>query len=144
MMWHTHALFAVLLAFLFVPLGMKTTAAAFILLALGSLVPDLDLHFGEHRKHLHNVFAAAGFTGGVVTVLRLLNLASTDALFAAGVFLTGYLAHLLLDSVTLWGLMPLWPLRETRFRGPFRVGGDKEGLFFVVLILVIAIILLFR
>ncbi|MEF8852582.1 MAG: metal-dependent hydrolase [Haloarculaceae archaeon] len=58
-----HVLNAVLLAvgvgFVLQPSGdsetLRTIAAVFVPLVLGALFPDVDTHFGKHRKTLHNL-----------------------------------------------------------------------------------------
>lgn len=53
-------LLAVALGFVLEPAGdlttFRTIAAVFVPLVLGALFPDVDTHFGKHRKTLHNVF----------------------------------------------------------------------------------------
>jgi len=52
-------LLAVALGFILEPAGdlatFRTVAAVFVPLVLGALFPDVDTHFGKHRKTLHNL-----------------------------------------------------------------------------------------
>ena len=46
--------------------------------------------------------------------------------------------HLIADSLTHMGIMPLWPITKPKFNGPFRTGSMGE---FGIMILIIIILL---
>lgn len=81
---------------------------------VAGVFPDNDVKFGVHRKTLHNVFVlaltsiAAGFVGGFL-------LGPQGALVAGLAWMAGMLSHLLLDSLTVYGVAWLYPLKRETF-----------------------------
>lgn len=91
---------------------------------LGGLLPDVDT-VCCHRKLLHNVW--------VPLVLFLWG--GSLALFVS------YLFHLLLDSLTPFGVNWFWPIKVKRIRGPVRTGGFLDYVFaFLFLILTFVLV----
>ncbi|WP_415378698.1 metal-dependent hydrolase [Halosimplex sp. TS25] len=113
-----HVLNAVFLAvglgFILEPAGdaatFRTVAAVFVPLVLGALFPDVDTHFGKHRKTLHNVFVL-----GIVAAYPLY----FDNL--QWVWL-GVLTHYVLDVFgTTRGIALFYPLWDEEFGAPVGV-----------------------
>ena len=84
----------------------------------GALLPDLDT-VCCHRKILHNLWVSFVF------------------LYFGGLSLfIGYLSHLVLDSLTPWGVNWLYPFPAPKLRGPVRTGSFADyvmGAAFLIL-----------
>ena len=79
----------------------------------------------RHRGFLHSfVFAAIVYFG-----IRYI---FSPAIATAAVI--GYSSHLLLDSLTKEGVMPLWPLSEMKLKGFIKTGGLAEKLLFAAMV----------
>ena len=129
----THLIFGflVLLMFSFVftfPLHISLFAFA------GILIPDIDIKVRKlHRKAFHNlwilvIFLFLGFSIGLFDRISGI------------VFAVGFLSHLIGDSLTHRGIMPLWPIKAPKFNGPLRTGKIEEFLLILVLLMGIYII----
>ncbi len=98
---------------------------------IGVLIPDLDTKFRKyHRKLFHNIwiliiFLFIGFVLGVFN--REIGI----------IFSIGFISHLIGDSLTHRGIMPLWPIKKPKFNGPVKTGGLGEYLIVLVLLLLI-------
>ena len=90
----------------------------------GALLPDLDT-ICCHRKILHNLWVslAVFYFGGF-------------PLFA------GYLSHLVLDSLTPWGVNWFYPLPAPKLRGPVRTGSLADYILGVVFLILSALVIL--
>lgn len=86
---------------------------------IAAVLPDQDLRLGlKHRGVTHSLLALALMIGTAWYVDHRLAL-------AVGV---GYGSHLLLDSLTIWGIPALWPV-QNRFRlAKLRTGGRFDHL----------------
>jgi membrane-bound metal-dependent hydrolase YbcI (DUF457 family) len=113
-----HVLNAVLLAiglgYILEPAGdvatFRTIAAVFVPLILGALFPDVDTHFGKHRKTLHNLFVLAVVLAYPIYFDNL-----------QWVWL-GVLSHYVLDVLgTTRGLALFYPLWDTEYNVPLGV-----------------------
>jgi inner membrane protein len=102
---------------------------------IGALIPDLDIKTRKyHRKLFHNIW--------MLIILLFIGL-STGIFFSreAGiVFSIGFLSHLVGDSLTHNGIMPLWPVKKPKFNGPVKTGGLGEYLIVIVLLLMIYLV----
>ena len=97
---------------------------------IGVLIPDIDTKFRKfHRKVFHNIWFL------VICLFALFNLGVDRT--AAVVFSIGFLSHLVADSLTHRGIMPLWPIERPKFNGPIKTGGFGEYLIVLVLLLLI-------
>jgi len=97
---------------------------------VGALLPDIDTKFKKfHRKLLHNIWFL------IISLFVLYNLGFDRA--AAIVFSIGFISHLIGDSLTHRGIMPLWPIEKPKFNGPVKTGGLGEYLIILVLLLMI-------
>lgn len=127
----THLLFAALLFLvLYQALHLPLALAAFAL--VGALLPDLDLRF-MHRKLLHNIW--------VLLILEWAALASGFVVMPQAIaFAIGWMSHLIADSLTHMGVMPLWPIPWPKFRGAIRTGGASELVLMLVLLAGVVIV----
>jgi len=98
---------------------------------IGVLIPDLDVKPRKyHRKLFHNIwiliiFLFMGFVLGIFN-------RETGIIFSIG-----FISHLIGDSLTHRGIMPLWPVKKPKFNGPVKTGGLEEYLIVLVLLLLI-------
>ena len=129
-----HVLNAVILAvglgFVLEPAGdlttFRTIAAVFVPLVLGALFPDVDTHFGKHRKTLHNLFVL-----GVVAAYPVF----FDNL--QWVWL-GVVTHYVLDILgTTRGIALFYPLWDEEFGAPIGVPVSSD--YSNVMMLVISV-----
>ena len=108
------ALLAVGLGFVLEPAGdartFETVGVVFVPLVLGALFPDVDTHFGKHRKTLHNLFVL-----GVVAAYPLF----VDNLHWVWL---GVVTHYVLDVLgTTRGIALFYPLWDEEFGVPVGV-----------------------
>ena len=108
------ALLAIGLGYIVEPSGtmktFETIAAVFVPLVLGALFPDVDTHFGKHRKTLHNLFVL-----GIVAAYPVF----FDNL--QWVWL-GVVTHYVLDALgTTRGLALFYPFWNEEFGAPIGV-----------------------
>jgi len=92
---------------------------------LGKKVKVISLFF-EHRGFFHSIFAAILFGGLAYYLLKGYFLA---------VFI-GYFSHIVIDAITLEGIMPLHPVSRFKLKGIFRTGSVFEYIIFVLMIIV--------
>ncbi|WP_135366291.1 metal-dependent hydrolase [Halosimplex halophilum] len=113
-----HVLNAVFLAvglgFILEPAGdvatFRTIAAVFVPLVLGALFPDVDTHFGKHRKTLHN--------------LPILGIVAAYPIYFGNLHWVwlGVLTHYVLDALgTTRGIALFYPLWDEEFGAPIGV-----------------------
>lgn len=122
----------------------------FLAVLLGSVLPDADLASSSlgrwkifwplraltrHRGFFHSVTACFAVSMALAFVLPL---------WSFGVFL-GFAGHLVLDSFTVEGVRPFWPLRPG-VRGVLRTGslgekGVQIGLVVLVVLLGLRLVL---
>lgn len=107
-----------------------------VAMLIGSILPDIDTAtsfigsklrivslFFKHRGAIHS------FTILVACTI-LFYILTTNAFYSLA-FASGYLSHLLLDSLTPKGVLWLWPSKK-RVRGVFRTAGLFDFLFLVL------------
>lgn len=116
-----------------------------VLFMFFSLLPDLDSYsskiskslrvvsffvklLSSHRGLLHGVF--------IPFFVSLILFVFNHKFLALAVFL-GYLSHLVLDAVTVGGIVPFAPLFNKKIRGFIKVGSFLENLVFLILIVLI-------
>lgn len=94
----------------------KKVAVVFVPLVLGALFPDVDTHFGDHRKTLHNL-ATLGIVAAYPLVFGNLH----------WVWL-GVVTHYVLDVLgTTRGIALFYPLSREEFGAP--VGVSDDGIY---------------
>ena len=111
-----------------------------------ALLPDLDVKnstlsrnfpflswFAKHRGMLHSFLAA-------VVGYFLISLFS-EALGIA--FFLGYCSHLMLDMITVQGVVLLAPFSRKRFRGFLKTGSFEERMLFLLVCVLIVFALFF-
>lgn len=89
-------------------------ASPVVLVSLGALLPDFDHHLGGelgelwgHRGIFHTPFSAI-LLG--LSVLLLLSLLGSDSRKKIATYISlGYMSHLLLDYITVFGIMVFFP-----------------------------------
>ena len=128
---NTHIVFAILLFFI-LQFTMQLPWSLAIFAAVGALLPDIDLKF-MHRKLLHNIWAMLLFSW-VCTAISLINGQQAIALSI------GWASHLIADSLTHHGIMPLWPITWPKFKGIITTGGKSEWLLMGVLLLALGFV----
>jgi len=97
---------------------------------VGALLPDIDTKFKKfHRKLFHNIWFL------IIALFAIFNLGFDRT--AAIIFSIGFISHLIGDSLTHRGIMPLWPIEKPKFNGPVKTGGLGEYLIILVLLLMI-------
>jgi len=98
---------------------------------VGVLIPDLDVKPRRyHRKLFHNLW---------VLVIFLFIGFSLNVFDREGgiIFSIGFVSHLIGDSLTHKGIMPLWPVKKPKFNGPIKTGGLGEYLIVLLLLILI-------
>ncbi len=130
---HTHLLFA-LLFFLLLNQYFHFPLYLAVFAFIGTTIPDLDLKVRKlHRKIFHNLWFLL-----IITIL-LLEASIFDQRVAI-VFSLGFISHLVADSLTHMGIMPLWPIKKPKFNGPFKTGGLGELGILIGLIIIVFVI----
>jgi|SRR3989344_4759365 len=142
MRWTTHFLFAVLAAYLF---AKEQGGFVMGLVLLGSFLPDIDHPqsklgskikwvgwLSQHRGFWHTPFAMLAVSSIVIVL--------TQVKMGVG-FGIGYASHIILDTLTIKGVMLFYPFTRKRITGPIETGSISEGLFFVLLFITLLIIL---
>jgi len=148
-MYKTHVIFALfvyLLIALLLPLNKEFYAL--LIVALGSLMPDIDssssyinnkLRIGKlaaitsrHRGFWHSIFGMLVILVCFGILFLILNIQVALILYLA----FGYLMHLLADSLTVSGIRPFWKYSSFEIKWKIKTNGIFEYiLFFVLLIL---------
>tara|TARA_Y100000310_G_scaffold17224_1_gene17094 strand:+ start:4304 stop:4747 length:444 start_codon:yes stop_codon:yes gene_type:complete len=147
MQYHTHLLFALLLA-LYTKDYFQADLFFIIIVLIGSLLPDLDetkSYLGRRIPFLPTIskllFGHRGIYHSIPFAILLTLLINIFSFKAAIAILIGYLSHILLDSITKQGIQPLWPLK-LRMKGPIKTGGLFEKIFTILILIAIIIVIL--
>lgn len=127
---YTHLVFALLL-FLLLNQVFHFPMYLALFAFMGAMLPDMDLKVKKlHRKIFHNIWFL------MIVLFVLFELAFIDQRVAI-VFSIGFISHLIADSLTHMGIMPLWPIKKPHFNGPFKTGKMGEYLLLTIMILII-------
>lgn len=125
MLGTTHLLFSFLFGSLFLDYFFPGSLIAKIifasLLLAGTFLPDLDLKIPalKHRGIFHTIWP--------VIIILIVNVAFAKYLpFPIIALAIGYGSHLLADSLTKFGIAPLFPLSKQEIRGPIKTGSISE------------------
>jgi membrane-bound metal-dependent hydrolase YbcI (DUF457 family) len=122
MLGTTHLLFSFLFgSFLFNYLSPPTLLGKIIfaaLLLIGTFFPDLDLKIPalKHRGIFHTIWP----------VLLILIVNFVFMKYSILALAIGYGSHLIADSLTVFGVAPIYPISEKRIRGPIKTGSFTE------------------
>jgi inner membrane protein len=150
-MFKTHVAFALLLAVIFVQwFDMQHWYLFLFVTVFMAGIPDIDVHkskFGSKVKPLswliNLFFGHRGLFHSFILAIALYFVFSSfgsNTLGAAA--LLGYSSHLVLDSLTRQGIMPLTPISRFRLRGLIKTGDVVDwGLFFVFIVLTILVLI---
>jgi inner membrane protein len=139
MLFKTHFAFGLFIYLLFFSYFQRPVLTLIGLL-IGIIIVDLDSKkskFGKawylrpiqwltkHRKIFHTILF-----GIVITVLL-----STINIEISFGFFVGFISHLILDSMTIHGIAPLYPFTQQKISGYIKSGGIGEDIIFVLLFL---------
>jgi inner membrane protein len=151
MMFKTHMAFAFLLGLLFVSfLQIRNQILFMIIILMGASMPDIDLYkskAGEKIKPIsfiiNLIFKHRGFFHSIYPpiIIYLFFVAFNQSVLGLAI-MVGYISHLALDSLTLLGIQPLWPLKKG-LRGFLKTGTKVDYVLFVIFC-ILGISLLFR
>lgn len=134
-MFWTHLVFGFLLGTLGILYFRPENQILFMILALtGSALPDIDhprSRLGRKTGIIGLLFQHRGFFH---SLFMLLAIAIAGTLISEGIYIyalvIGFGSHLLIDSITREGIMPLHPLSRIRLRGPIYTGKKLEWIIF--------------
>lgn len=125
MLGATHLLFSFLFGSLFLDYVFPGSLVAKIifaaLLLAGTFLPDLDLKIPalKHRGVFHTIWP--------VIIILIVNAVFAKYLpFPIIALAIGYGSHLIADSITKFGTMPLYPLSKQKISGPIDTGSISE------------------
>ena len=153
MIWLTHLAFGLVMFLVFRNWMGGELAIALAICMIGALLPDIDHHKSKvgrklpvishiiswvfnHRGLVHSVIGMVVFTAVALLATNALGGNSIYALW----FLTGYASHLIVDSLNPSGVAWLAPFTSKRARGSIRTSSFSEGLFLVVLLVVVGVV----
>ena len=122
-----------------------STILFFLLILLGSILPDIDekhsrinkwfgivgsivAFFAKHRGFFHSLL----FHGIIFFAISYF-----FNTYYAWALLLGYTAHIVGDGITPMGVQLFYPFSQFKIRGPIKTGGFWEGIIMIVLIIVI-------
>lgn len=154
-MFRTHILFALFFYLLFIKIFSLNVSLVFAaILCFGSILPDIDSPssyvnakylfgigktisaFSKHRGFWHSIFG--------MLIFLAISFAAVCFLKAPFVFVfalpIGYMLHLAADSFNISGIKWFW--KRGRISGPIRTGSVFEQLFFIILLLGTAYIII--
>jgi len=137
MLLRTHLAFAILI-FLLIFGNIGNKILFFILLIIGTILPDIDSKkskFGKkwYFRPLQWIFSHRGFFHTVLFGLIFFFLLYLFNIWVSFGFLTGFLIHLFLDLCTKSGVKVFWPFWERKFSLFIKTGGVFENVFFLLL-----------
>lgn len=149
MMGRTHLAFGLLAALLLVPFLSSNDALFFVPLVLfGALLPDVDHEGSAINRRLPItrwipwLFRHRGFFHSVYPPLVFIVVAGVYGYWFVGIAIaSGYMVHLLTDSLTRSGVRFLYPIRW-ELRGPLSTGGILETFIFLVIAAVDGVLLM--
>lgn len=150
MLFRTHLLFALFLSIIFWKINLFQNKVFLFVLIIAAIFSDIDFpksRIGKKTGILSNVinlfFGHRGFFHSMTfliifsVILLFLKISFSIILL----FFIGYLSHLFLDSLTLEGIYPFWPLK-LRIRGFIKTGGLLENLFFLTIFFILIFLFL--
>ena len=146
MMFYTHVAAALLATIFFVQVYSDNPILYTLLIMFGTILPDIDhpnSKLGKRFKWVGWLFQHRGIFHSIIppAILGYCVYVFVDekSMYA---FLVGYFIHLLLDGMTRKGIMPFFPINKSLIRGRIKTKGLVEHIFFFVLLMISAIILL--
>jgi len=142
MMWKTHLAFGFLTGLLLIGFFRPENQILFLsLCCLASVLPDIDhpeSKVGSKVKIIGKLFEHRGFFHGIfaIFIFSAISYFLFRQLIYAEVVFYGYFSHLILDSITHQGIMPLHPISRFKIKGLIKTGATAEYLIFSALILI--------
>ncbi len=151
MLLRTHFIFNFFVFLLFLQLGIfELSAWVFLVFFIATCLPDIDipgsfiskhtkplsnfLHIIiRHREEFHSLLFAV--------ILSLLTFLISRNLILTGICFLFYLLHLLLDSLTPYGIKWFWPLKW-KTSGKIKTGKLGDALIFLVFALASIILII--
>ena len=149
-MFRTHLIFSFLIGLLIInSFDIQNKIIFIAILLTASVIPDIDSYKSKigkkvkplsflinillgHRGIFHSLFLLILIS----LVVALVKIESAIAFFA------GYLSHLILDSLTLEGVMFFYPFSKKKTKGFIRTGSLFENILFILLLVLCFYILL--
>jgi len=132
-------MFAIFMILLFVS-HVSNKFVFIIMVLVATVIPDLDSGFSSYGRHL--IFRPLqffvkhrGIIHSFTTAVVLSALIAVWFPIASFGFFIGYCVHLIVDSFTIQGVQPFWPL-HWKSSGPLHSGGRIEEVLFFGLIVV--------
>jgi len=139
MQFKTHILFGFLVGIFFLKLiQIDNMVLYFVLIILGSLLPDIDhpnSKIGSLFKPVGWLFEHRGFFHSIFPVIILLLLIKVNQVLFIPLSI-GYISHILIDMVTIKGVLLIYPLINLRVNGFIKTGGLIELIIFYFLVIV--------
>jgi inner membrane protein len=150
MIFSTHIAFGLMLATFFSGyLDITNKTVFFIVLLFSSVLPDIDLYnskigkkvrplsfllniFFGHRKIFHSLLFS-------LIISFLISLFNVEIAMA---FFIGYASHLIIDSLTPKGTMPLYPLSNKKIKGFIDTGSFSDYILFFLFVVIFAYMVL--
>jgi len=145
MLMKTHLAVAAFLLLLFLP-HFNYKFLFLLVLLVATIIPDIDTAFSTVGKNrFFRIIQWLTKHRGIFHSFTLCFVVSIFFIFvyppvAFPLFL-GYCLHLLMDSFTVEGIRPFWPLRQG-LNGKITTGGKIEYLFFVIFVIFDVILLI--
>ena len=142
MRFRTHLIFSLLIGILIIDSFDIQNKIVFVaILLIASALPDIDCYKSKAGKKIKplsfliNIFLGHRgiFHSPFLPILISLFIMLINYEIAAAFFI-GYLSHLILDSLTLKGIMIFYPFSKKRTRGLIRTGSLWENIFFILLL----------
>jgi len=141
MLAKTHAVFGFLTGLFAIQLLHPSNQILFIApVTAAALLPDIDhpdSKAGKYVKPIGFLFEHMGFFHSLFALILfpLLAYLFWQPIYAWAV-LIGYGSHLIIDSITHIGIMPLHPLSRFRIRGFIKSGAAAEFAIFIGLVII--------
>lgn len=146
MMFKTHLAFGFIVGMLLIAaLNPQNQILFMILILLGSALPDIDhpdSKIGSKVKFISFIFEHRGFFHGFIALAALaiglvyMNNGLHYNILYVSALPIGYFSHLVMDTFTKEGIMPLHPFSRMRIRGFISTGRILEYIIFVFFVLV--------
>ena len=142
MRFRTHIIFSLLIGILIIDsFDIQNKIVFVVILLIASALPDIDSYkskIGKKIKPLSfliNIFLGhRGIFHSPFLLILISIIISIINIEIAAAFFIGYLSHLILDSLTLKGIMLFYPFSKKRTRGLIRTGSLWENIFFILLL----------
>ncbi len=129
MLFRTHLIIALFFALVLFSLNSIPFVIVFL---LSSIIPDIDSRFSKIGKHFKFFNFFVRHRGAIHSFSFIFLIGIFLFFFAEGFlfpFVFGYSIHLLLDGITVQGIVPFYPLKF-RIKGFIKTGKIAETIIF--------------